>query len=604
MSRKQLLKVGDISWSQFELCNTNFQISFENMCRQLFNYRFFDGKANFHSNPNNPGVEILPILHESKKLISFQSKYFSSVSYSQIKRSIEVTIKHYKGKLDILYLYCNQTLTTTSKQFKEIKSLLNENDIELEVINNQAILDQVLMYPNIFSYYFNYHRLSEDRFRELLRISLDAQGTRYNFDFNVETEIESKVELFTRGYHAIEKINNKKRDAIKLLERNRPSNPKHKLLVQNICNSIRLLEDVNSGSISNCINWKEQIVQQFNRELKELENSKIELANKRELLNLDSQKTEYNDISSKIYEIETLLRFSDILSISKEEERLIQNKILIIKGNAGSGKSQLFSISAKRIMDEGKHSILLLGSFFGSSDMIIKQILEHLDVNLNLDELLNVLEGIGEATNEQVVIFLDAINESWNKNGWKLALRVLFEKINSLNNVKLAISVRNGYENLVFDSTVSKEINNGKILQLIHYGFAEESIEATRQFLNHYNIPFSPSYLLQHEMTNPLFLTLFCKTYDGNEYDLFTLFDRIISNTDSECKKNLNIDSSLKLLDDFIEEIANIYISENKRRLSKYEVLNLNFWTMHGLTDKKGERLLSILQAFLICYLH
>ena len=70
----------NITWSQFEICNADTRIAFENMCRMLFNNFFFDGKGLFHSDPNNPGTETVPVLHEKTgKRISFQAKYFSSV---------------------------------------------------------------------------------------------------------------------------------------------------------------------------------------------------------------------------------------------------------------------------------------------------------------------------------------------------------------------------------------------------------------------------------------------------------------------------------------------------------------------------------------------
>ncbi len=65
-------KAPRISWIQFELCNPNTQMEFENMCRLLFNIFFFKKKEVFHSEPNNPGIEIMPVLHkESGKWISF-----------------------------------------------------------------------------------------------------------------------------------------------------------------------------------------------------------------------------------------------------------------------------------------------------------------------------------------------------------------------------------------------------------------------------------------------------------------------------------------------------------------------------------------------------
>lgn len=72
-----------ITWSQFEICNSDARTAFENMCRFLFNSFFFDGKELFHSETNNPGIEIVPVFHkESGQWISFQAKYFSNVDYS------------------------------------------------------------------------------------------------------------------------------------------------------------------------------------------------------------------------------------------------------------------------------------------------------------------------------------------------------------------------------------------------------------------------------------------------------------------------------------------------------------------------------------------
>ena len=79
------LTATDMTWQRFEVCNPNQKIAFENLCRAVFNQDFFGGTAHFHSNPNNPGVEIEPIYHkETEKRISFQSKYFTSTDYDQI----------------------------------------------------------------------------------------------------------------------------------------------------------------------------------------------------------------------------------------------------------------------------------------------------------------------------------------------------------------------------------------------------------------------------------------------------------------------------------------------------------------------------------------
>lgn len=140
-------KTLSITWSQFEVCNPDTRVAFENMCRLLFNAYFFNGRCLFSTCPNNPGIEIMPVLHEeSGKWISFQAKYFTSLknAYSQIKDSAKQAIKYYKGKLDVIYLYCNKDLTISSKSYQNISNLLSSQNISLVPITNQTILEQVL----------------------------------------------------------------------------------------------------------------------------------------------------------------------------------------------------------------------------------------------------------------------------------------------------------------------------------------------------------------------------------------------------------------------------------------------------------------------------
>ena len=102
----QQTKDYDVTWAQFEVCNSDPRDAFEKMCRWLFNEFFFEGKALLHSNPNNPGIEVVPVMHaESNKLISFQAKYFTDMSYEQILHSAKMAVKYYAGQLDIIYLY-------------------------------------------------------------------------------------------------------------------------------------------------------------------------------------------------------------------------------------------------------------------------------------------------------------------------------------------------------------------------------------------------------------------------------------------------------------------------------------------------------------------
>ena len=111
----------NLTWPQFAVCNDDATGAFENMARRLFSLEFLGKGTVPHSNHNNPGVEVLPILEQphsdgsKQRKISFQAKYFEgNVSYSKIIGSMNQAIKHYGDELDLIYLFCNKTLTTTT----------------------------------------------------------------------------------------------------------------------------------------------------------------------------------------------------------------------------------------------------------------------------------------------------------------------------------------------------------------------------------------------------------------------------------------------------------------------------------------------------------
>ena len=151
----------NLTWPQFAVCNDDPTKSFEDMSRCLFRLEFLEKGDLPHSNHNTPGVEVLPILEtqhldgSKRRKISFQAKYFEDkVSYSQIKNSMDQAIKCYGNELDLIYLFCNKTLTTTAKGYIDIKEKLKTSEIELHPISNTEVLDLVMKYKEIANYFF------------------------------------------------------------------------------------------------------------------------------------------------------------------------------------------------------------------------------------------------------------------------------------------------------------------------------------------------------------------------------------------------------------------------------------------------------------------
>lgn len=151
----------NITWAQFAVCNDDVTGAFEDMTRRLFTFEILKNSKIPHSDHNNPGVEVLPILEpphkdgSKRRKISFQSKFFKGdVNYSQIKESIRQAVKYYANELDLIYLFCNKTLTVTTKGYKETKAILTKAGIELYPISNSEVLDLVSKYKEIANYFF------------------------------------------------------------------------------------------------------------------------------------------------------------------------------------------------------------------------------------------------------------------------------------------------------------------------------------------------------------------------------------------------------------------------------------------------------------------
>ena len=585
-----------ISWANFEAANEDKRTAFENMCRILFCDKFLDSKTISHSNPNNPGVEIEPIMDKnSGKMISFQSKYFDCLNsgcYTQIRHSAEKAIKYYGKGLDRIYLYCNKDLTTTSKSYNDIVSLLQTANIELELISNNSILDEVKKNEVVATYFFFCHGISDEWFKEQVNENLSSLGAKYNKDLDVNTPISNQIELFSLSDNAVKTINNRKAEAIKQIKDSRWRYSDYSQTINSLCELILSLPDVNTSDFSCCLEWNDIINKNLSADIFSLQTQQEN--NQKIIKSLDdsNDKEEIGRLEKQTHIISSLLhKISNCLLFNHLEKSLISKKTVILKGDAGVGKSHLFARKASQAIDNGNYSILMLGNTFINDEYLENQIINNLGLDFGFDELLSIIECIGEIQQKTIVIFIDAINESSYRDIWKTGLYKIINKIEKLSFVKLALSIRSGYEPFVLDDSIKEMLNNKTIVQLVHGGFSENSIDAIKQFLNFYDIPFLPSLCLNYQMTNPLFLNIFCKVYRtadiGLDFNVFDLFDKLIVNANTELTKALNADPSIIILNELINEIIQFQVDNNKNSITRTDLLRLEFWQTYGITSLK-----------------
>lgn len=116
------------------------------------------------------------------------------------------------------------------------------------------------------------------------------------------------------------------------------------------------------------------------------------------------------------------------LELSEIEKNLLNNKVLIVEGKAGIGKTQLFANEAISLLKENEDALLITGSDCLSDINIFEQLKNNLRLGFDFENLIDILEVIGETNRKIVPIFIDALNESWKPQLWKSVLPILHKK--------------------------------------------------------------------------------------------------------------------------------------------------------------------------------
>lgn len=601
-----------INWDSFATYNHDargIRLKFEDLCRQLFANEYVTGNKQFrylHANPNNHGLETEPIYDETnKRWIGFQAKFFDQdVDYGQIKHSAEKTVEYYTGKegiVNLVFLFCNKPITSTANGYTNAVKVLKKENIDVQLITDTTILDLIRnKYPYLGAYYFGNHPMQKEWFVTHTSYMLDELGERYNRKFNVETVFSDELSLFIHDRRAAEYLNAKKTALLGEISELLCQSNKNDYL-RKLEDTVLALPDVDSKALYRSFEWSSAVhlsvttfLDDFEEELKKLESKKTEkyiLAYDREK-GKEEQKAalkEYHILRNQIHDIDVLLKLPGRIAISERERQLLYGDILTIYGKAGIGKSQLLASKTQSILDEERIALLLVAGIYFTDDPIHEQIMKNLRFNYSFEDLIDILETIGERDNYIVPVFIDALNETWNRKLWKSGLPSIIDKIKESPMVKIILSYRPEYQKLILPESFLK--GQVDVVTMLHRGFEDNSISAAKEFLNHYNIPFTPLEYFGYEMSNPLFLTLYCKTYNGEEVSLPILYDRVIEHANGNISQVLREELRQKgyteddnILSPLIIEIAKWLVSHNDRTIPQKDLAQLNFWTEYGLS--------------------
>lgn len=501
-----------ISWENFQNFNANKNLAFEDITRMIFKKKYLnDVNYNLNSAPNNPGIEAEPVVYNGK-YIGYQAKFFeNSIDYKDIKDSILKAHNNYPC-LEKIILFCNKSIGTKSKSYNNnIKQIADSCNIEIGLCCNENILDYIVnSYTTLINIFFTGKFIDKGSLEIINENKLKLVGEKYFKNNHIPTLNETKLDAFVCDLSFFAKLRletlkfiaelNKLMYQIDNPSYNENQNQIYKkvsLYFGSFCNKTKICSFSNKKEF---LNIKLEYICAWNNVEKYLKEKDFDIKNnKNENFNDDI----YNLIDYYKFYGEKFMPYYDY----------IISNIIIIEGDAGTGKTHLLS----RIVDNHKDSnnlyFFIIGNKVINTSNPSDSLVNYFGLNnTSFFELLDAYEAYCGSKGINAFVIFDAINEVNHYSEWNKYISELLIRFENYRNIKIVLSIRTSFIDSIFDDVILKKIRNNEIIKIRHKGFT--SPREINQFMKYYGIKYDwqDNNIWLH---NPLYLKMYCEVNQG-----------------------------------------------------------------------------------------
>ena len=274
-------------------------------------------------------------------------------------------------------------------------------------------------------------------------------------------------------------------------------------------------------------------------------------------------------------------RLATILGVIRDEiieaDQLVNSRVMILKGKAGTGKTHLLCDVARRRQEDGAPTVLLMGQRFTDLSNPWTQALQLLDMgHAKAEQFIGALECSAQVANRRALLIIDALNEGSGPEIWAPNLSAFLSQVANSPWIDVILSVRSSYEQDVIPNDVRDEA-----IHKTHKGFDGHEYEALRTFSNSYRIDFPSTPILQPEFANPLLLKMTCEGLAAKGErrlprgfrGVTAIFDLYIRDVNSRLAKSLDYNPNDNLVRQSLEAVAGQVIDaeSNMRLLPRQE---------------------------------
>ena len=266
-------------------------------------------------------------------------------------------------------------------------------------------------------------------------------------------------------------------------------------------------------------------------------------------------------------------------SVCDHADKLTNNDVLLIKGDAGTGKTHLLCDLGKTRLGEKSPTVLLLGHWFRGTEDPWTQLLQRLDLGLSsAEQFVGALEAAAQASDCRALVMIDALNEGRGRDIWPDQLSSFLKRLEESPWIAVVLSVRSSYEEFVIPENV-----RNTAAHLTHDGFEGAEFDAIASYFSHYGIELHSSPMLQPEFKNPLFLKTICKGLKERGESripfgfqgITAIFSLYLDTVNDRLAKELNYDPKKKLVRSALDKIARSHVQNETRWLPRSHAIEV-----------------------------
>jgi hypothetical protein len=533
----------DVDWQSICALGGSKADAFEELCAQLARATSPAGAAFIRKGTPDAGVECYAVLPSGDEW-GWQAKYFSSQGdsqWAQIDESVEhALIKHPEL---VKYFVCvpidlSDARISGKKSAKQRwddrvvkwKGLATKRGMSVEFLwmGSHEMLT-LLAKPEtsaLASFFFNVTTLDSTWFEARIQEAIASAGPRYTPANNVKLDLTDDLESFAREDSLFQRAScdaTSIRDDVKAIVRCAitDAQPRLKELVEAARASCELLSGVYAGL--RYAPSKPDVLGELERALTHATDAALQVVD--ELLNQRTKTAPDAESPSEAdggqsgadpapdwdkelpYHANVLYRgLSEARRRVSELSGLANSRMLILNGEAGSGKTHLLCDFAAARVAAKRPTIVLMGQRFHAGTEPWTQVLQQLGVgSWSAETLIGAVEVAAQVADARALVIIDAVNEGGGLSLWPSHMAAFLSRLEASSWISVVISVRSAYEDFVIPEDVRQKATRRE-----HRGFAGIEYDAVAAFFQFYGIELPSTPLLAAEFQNPLFLKTVC----------------------------------------------------------------------------------------------